>query len=65
MDPNATLKEIRNLQAEVTRRRLAGGSTYHIADLLSAIAERCEALDGWLSKGGFLPDAWTPKDSSQ
>lgn len=45
MDPNATLAAIR----EIT------GRDEH-AD--PELAELVDALDQWLSKGGFLPAAW-------
>jgi hypothetical protein len=46
MDPNATLAQIRELIAAGTK-----------VDLEQA-AELMTALDEWLSRGGFLPDAW-------
>lgn len=53
MDPNATLRELRNLiesdgDPEFTFDR--------VADLFFA-------LDGWISSGGFLPSSWTVKRS--
>lgn len=50
MDPNAALATIRKLTAKGQSR--LGYS--EIEELLDAI----EALDGWLSQGGFLPDGW-------
>jgi len=50
MDPNATLKEARayaNLIFE-------GTDDCNAANL----AELFKALDEWIMKGGFLPDAW-------
>jgi len=51
MDPNATLDSIRELfaRADTETFDLADGQT--LADLVGA-------LDDWLTKGGFLPDAW-------
>jgi hypothetical protein len=43
MDPNETLRLMRLALAE--------------GDLETA-AELADALDGWISTGGFLPDAW-------
>lgn len=43
MDPNATLTELRDM--------IQGTED---PDLI----EKFEALDGWLSKGGFLPRDW-------
>lgn len=56
MDPNATLDVIRDYvtewQKEDTRTH-----TQSYDDLL----EHIEALDEWLTKGGFLPADWTPR----
>jgi hypothetical protein len=43
MDPNETLRLMRDALAEGD---------------LETVAEMAEALDGWISTGGFLPDAW-------
>lgn len=52
MDPNETLRRIR----ELSRRILDDGPLNdHVNEEL---AELCEALDEWLSRGGFLPKAW-------
>jgi hypothetical protein len=45
MDPNATLAAIRELLASDT------------PDVIE-LAELMEALDMWLSRGGFLPTDW-------
>jgi len=56
MDPNETLTKIRELATKIGQfdfdhpEQLYGTA----ADL----AEHVEALDEWLSKGGFPPDAW-------
>ncbi len=60
MDPNQAL-----INARVALLRLRevladedppepGSELAHAADLADAF----EALDGWLSKGGFLPESW-------
>lgn len=46
MDPNAALEELRSAMAE-----LADTTFDHIQDKFSD-------LDGWLSRGGFLPNDW-------
>ena len=51
MDPNATLDLIRTLRGAV----FAGTAD---TDDITALAEACENLDTWLSRGGFLPDDW-------
>lgn len=48
MDPNEALKRIREL--------INDGDS---ADVL--LVEAFEALDNWLSRGGFLPSAWVPE----
>jgi hypothetical protein len=49
MDPNATLAEI----LKITRRIdvFQEGDAERLAELIIS-------LDGWLSAGGFKPDAW-------
>ena len=49
MDPNATLKKIRELA-----QRLLWDTESPAGEL----AERIEALDTWICKGGFLPTDW-------
>lgn len=54
MDPNEALKTIRRL---LQRHTADGGldmNMNEIQDFFDAV----EALDGWLSHGGFLPDGW-------
>lgn len=72
MDPNATLAQIRKLLAEIEEENKeywsdpandadpdACASHYDtVSDLRGDIADCVEALDGWLTKGGFLPDDW-------
>lgn len=70
MDPNDTLHELRELVAETNRIRdlLAQDQSMAwtarqaqeacLAKLGLEVAEKFDALDGWMSKGGFAPDAW-------
>ncbi|GAA4201683.1 hypothetical protein [Actinocatenispora rupis] len=51
MDPDQTLREIRELLDDDRRAPLA-------RDDVGALLDRIEALDRWLSRGGFLPRAW-------
>lgn len=59
MDPDETLRLIR---AYIAQMRVEDGSplgeplmfVQHARDL----ADTVEALDGWLSRGGFRPRAW-------
>lgn len=58
MDPNANLAE----QKRIARRLLAlDRPLVEIAADASRLAELVEALDEWITKGGFLPSAWTSK----
>lgn len=54
MDPNKTLKDLREIV-----------SLYNEGDAdhweIERAVELVEALDEWLSKGGFLPEAWSPE----
>lgn len=52
MDPNACLMELRELT-----RMVNDGEAFAERNL-ERIAELVEALDGWLSRGGFLPTVW-------
>ena len=57
MDPNECLKRIRELVAE---GRQAEGDGYQInQSVATGLVALAEALDEWLSKGGFLPTAWS------
>jgi hypothetical protein len=49
MDPNAALATLRALTADALN-----GKEVDVMEL----AESFEALDQWIGKGGFLPDAW-------
>lgn len=52
MDPNTALAEIRELVAESYREALTEDETSRLCDLI-------EGLDRWVTRGGFLPAAWT------
>lgn len=64
MDPNATLARIRMLVGmfwlDPTDERSERSATWahDAAEWAVELAESVEALDQWLSKGGFLPKAW-------
>jgi hemerythrin len=56
MDPNETLKRIRELLTE-----LEDGDeemSDEMSCLVSDLAEHWDGLDAWLRKGGFLPADW-------
>lgn len=54
MDPNETLRQIRAYAKQMREDTDPGVLRAHALDL----AESVEALDEWLIRGGFLPDAW-------
>lgn len=54
MDPDACLKEMRALAGAILVGDVAENQPHESCRL----AELVEALDGWLSRGGFLPAPW-------
>ncbi len=55
MDPDANLKEQRDLLRKFRKRnRLTAGEAARLAELV-------DSLDEWISRGGFLPEAWRQK----
>lgn len=54
MDPNEALRQIRSITDYVN----ADSYSDDMQADLDRLAELFEALDQWLSKGGFLPNAW-------
>lgn len=67
MDPNAALVELRAALRQLEDARQLLGKEADLDALWKTIiasdrlAESIESLDEWLSKGGFLPDAWVAK----
>lgn len=57
MDPNANLKEQREIAQKILRGVLL--TRNELAELGLRLAELVEAQNEWLSAGGFLPDAWS------
>jgi hypothetical protein len=63
MDINAALERMRELSDQASKLADIPDADLTAADILilSQMADMLavfEAIDGWLSKGGFLPDAW-------
>lgn len=56
MDPNEALRQLRDA---LRRLRYADSHTdeQNTVDY-EVVAEYAQALDEWLSKGGFLPERW-------
>src|SRR4051812_9674625 len=73
MDPNETLREIRAIQdrmdvrnEERNKAEEAGTMRYEAYDEAQAddrelLCDAYEALDGWVTEGGFLPDEWATR----
>jgi hypothetical protein len=59
MDPDAALREARALAAELLADADADPAAITPQAALD-LAERFQALDGWLSAGSFLPEPWAP-----
>jgi len=55
MDVNAALAELRELTAAWERAGSRGPWTEADADRAIELARD---IDGWITRGGFLPDAW-------
>lgn len=55
MDPNANLKA----QREIVKKLLDGNTEQSLfIHYAVQLAELVQALDQWMSRGGFLPEAW-------
>jgi hypothetical protein len=71
MDPDANLKEQRSLAREILARwddcaddgTLTESQTIALAFKANRLAELVEALDQWITAGGFLPAAWQRSDT--
>ena len=65
MDVNKTLARLRELlggDIESGTDFGAGYSRQHLLERAVRAEELFQALDGWLSKGGALPDGWKLDD---
>lgn len=64
MDPTANLKE----QRELAARLLDGIGCHDYSNLgdyeadVDRLCELVQALDGWIRRGGFLPEQWRKGD---
>lgn len=57
VDPEQCLKELREAIAEM-KHEMSEGFAGDLGDAAEKTIDRFEALDGWLSRGGFLPEDW-------
>lgn len=60
MDPDANLERTRELVAEMIEKLDAEQPVDE--DDVNTLVEHVQALDTWISRGGFLPAAWTGRD---
>lgn len=61
MDPDANLNEQRQLKLELDQMGYSAANPTHQMrriEKLERLAELAEAMDQWLSDGGFLPLPW-------
>jgi hypothetical protein len=58
MDPNVTLSGARDAAQTLITALDAGDDDTAVLHGAQWLADTFTALDGWLAKGGFLPDAW-------
>ena len=58
MDPNAALRELRELMQGMATRGDRVLVTIKRVEELDRMVELFTALDGWLSGGGFPPEEW-------
>jgi hypothetical protein len=56
MDPNETLKKIRELVGDIQKER----EDFETTQVSVELADSIDALDAWLISGGFLPEDWKP-----
>ena len=60
MDPDTNLLEQRSIARRI-KHLIDSEAVYSQEDMiedLDRLAELIDALDGWLSKGGYLPERW-------
>ena len=59
MDPNANLKEQRKIASIILEWFDTATEEADFPETeAQRLAELVQSLDEWISKGGFLPDAW-------
>lgn len=61
MDPNETLRRLRNVLVDVNDTETGEGERFE--ELALEAHGLFFALDEWLSRKGFLPDDWNPGQS--
>jgi hypothetical protein len=60
MDPEETLAKILTLVSDMREgESVFPGQGRSLVDMGTELAMHVEALDQWLSRGGFLPERWS------
>ena len=59
LDPDENLREQKKIAADLLRAQERGG--FSSFDDVARLAELVLALDEWMAKGGFPPNAWKQK----
>lgn len=59
MDPNTALDEIRDLYEQIIDDRANANDVAD--DDVDRLVDLIDALDEWITNGGFLPDDWKPR----
>lgn len=62
MDPDEALAQLRALCAEYNQAVESDGTRPTLA---LGIVDEFQALDDWLTNGGFLPADWTPNTRAE
>lgn len=58
MDPNKTLARLRELSSKMLKDYEDQASNGIDQDEACELASHVEALDAWMSQGGFTPEGW-------
>jgi hypothetical protein len=58
MDVNETLRMLRTMADGLIHESDSGASPERVAAIGDTLAELVQAMDQWLSRGGFLPTDW-------
>jgi dsDNA-binding SOS-regulon protein len=61
VDPNKALADLRQAYSDWEDTRGRDGTSTAAVDAADRMRDAASALDEWLSRGGFLPMEWAPK----
>lgn len=60
MDPDEALRRLRAaIEALKVAMRDGASCDYDLGETADEVIVKFEVLDGWLSRGGFVPKAWS------